>query len=457
MKYLKFLSMRNSVVILFAVLIVVGCNSTGATGELIGVQGRSVSEQPTPFGTVYIPSGSFMRGTGSQDPAHRIGVAKRVSISAFYMDETEITNNEYRQFVQYVIDSITRRMLGETFPEFLIQTENDDAEPNINWKTRLKWTPEVEEALADLYLPVEERFNGLKEIDKRKLNYAYYTFNFQGAASKVFEPQEEQSSGEVYYSSFLNRPQAMQSRRQFIKKHVINGYPDTLCWILDWSYSYNEPMAMMYFDSPSYDHYPVVGVNWVQANAFCNWRSDVYNAHLVSSGFPAAQKFRLPTEAEWEYAARGGLNESAYPWGGYYARNENGCVLGNFKPGRGDYALDGSIRTYIVGHFAPNDWGLYDMMGNVSEWCIDAYDESIGNVNDLDPIFEYNVKEGDGPGRHRKVIRGGSWKDFAELCKVYNRDYEYQDTCKSYVGFRCVQPCLGRNRSATGGSGSNVY
>jgi formylglycine-generating enzyme required for sulfatase activity len=448
--------MRNAVVTLFAVLIIVGCNSTGATGELIGVQGRFVSEQPTPFGTVYVPPGSFMRGTGGQDPTYQIMAARRVSISAFYMDETEITNNEYRQFVKYVTDSITRRLLGETFPEFLIQTENDEAEPAINWKTKIKWTPEMEEALADLYLPFEERFNGKKEIDKKKLNYSYYTYSFQDAAAKNFDPQE-QNNNEIYYGSFLNRPQVMLSRKQFIKKHVVNVYPDTLCWIFDWSYSYNDPMAMLYFNSPRFDHYPVVGVNWVQANAFCDWRTKLYNTYLQASGFPEAQKFRLPTEAEWEYAARGGLDEGAYPWGGYYARNDNGCVLGNFKPGRGDYAIDGAIRTLIVGHYAPNDWGLYDMMGNVSEWCIDAYDESIGNVHDLDPIYEYDVKDGDGPGLHRKVIRGGSWKDFSELCKVYYRGNEYQDTCKSYVGFRCVQSYLGRGKSVTGGSGSNVY
>jgi formylglycine-generating enzyme required for sulfatase activity len=461
MKYgknlIKFFNLRNAVVVLFATLIVAGCGTT-STGELIGVQGRFNVEQQTPFGTVYIPPGSYTRGTGGQDPTYQVMTAKKISITAFYMDETEITNNEYRQFVEYVQDSIMRRMLGETFPEFLVQTENDDAEPSINWKTKIKWTPELEEAVVDLYLPFEERFNGVKEIDKRRLNYAYYTFAFQNAATKNFEKQEEPAgNSEVYYSSFLNRPQAMQSRRQFITKHVVNVYPDTLCWIFDWSYSYNDPMAMLYFSSPMYDNYPVVGVNWVQANAFCNWRTEMYNKYMKASGFPEAQRFRLPNEAEWEYAARGGLDGAPYPWGGLYARNENGCVLGNFKPGRGDYALDGSPYPCIVGHFAPNDWGLYDMMGNVAEWCYDAYDESISNLHDLNPVFEYNVKEGDGPGRHRKVTKGGSWKDFSELCKVYFRGYEYQDTCKSYVGFRCVQSYLGVGRNIGGGSGSNVY
>jgi gliding motility-associated lipoprotein GldK len=449
--------MRSAVVLLFAVLIVVGCNSSSATGELIGVQGRSGLEQPTPFGMVYIPHGSFMRSVGGQDPAHQIASARRVTVSAFYMDETEITNNEYRQFVKYVSDSITRRLLGETFPEFLIQTENDDAEPSINWKTKIKWSPEVEEALADLYLPFEERFNGRKEIDKKKLNYSYYTYDLAKAALKNFDPQESDNNSEIYYGSFLNRPQAMQSRRQLITKHVVNVYPDTLCWIFDWSFSYNEPMAMLYFDSPMYDNYPVVGVNWVQAKAFCDWRTQLYNKYLRASGYPETQKFRLPSEAEWEYAARGGLDGAAYPWGSYYARNDNGCVLANFKPGRGDYALDGAAYTCIVGHFSPNDWGLYDMSGNVAEWCNDAYDESVGNVHDLNPSFEYEAKDGEGPSRKRKVIKGGSWKDFAELCKVYDRRFEYQDTCKSYLGFRCVQSYLGRGKNIGTGSGSNVY
>ena len=82
--------------------------------------------------------------------------------------------------------------------------------------------------------------------------------------------------------------------------------------------------------------------------------------------------FRLPTEAEWEYAARGGRDMAKYPWGNPYIRNSKGCMLANFKPGRGNYYDDGFAYTAPVASYFANDYGLYDMSGNVAEWCEDA-------------------------------------------------------------------------------------
>ncbi len=460
MKNLKsLLDLRNMTIFLIGLFLMFGCGGGSSTGELVGLPGRMSFEQPTPFGMVYIPGGSFMRGTGSHDPSYQLLNSRQVSISAFYMDETEITNNEYRQFVQYVTDSIMRRMLGETYPEYLIDLGNgeEEGEKVINWRTKLKPGMENDEALNDFYLPAEERFEHRKDVDVRKLNYIYYTYDYEGASRKSNDFSEVKMDQDVHYGSFVSRPHNMLSRQRFVRKHIVNVYPDTLCWIFDWVYSYNEPMVANYFNSPMYDHYPVVGINWKQANAFCAWRSRVYNAGMTAKGYPAAQSFRLPTEAEWEYAARGGLSENPYPWGGPYARNINGCVLGNFKPGRGNYTLDGSLYPCIVAHYSPNDWGLYDMMGNVSEWCIDAFDETIANVHDFNPVFTYDAKDEDGVGLKRKVVKGGSFKDFAELAKVQYRGFEYQDSCKSYVGFRCVQSYLGRGKSSGNSSGSNIY
>lgn len=455
------LDVRNFTIVLIGLFLMFGCGNGSSNGELVGVPGRSNSEQPTPFGMTYIPGGSFMRGTGSNDPSYQMMNARPVSLSAFYMDETEITNNEYRQFVQYVTDSITRKLLGETYPELRIEPaegiEEDEMEPIINWKTKMKPEMYADENLQELYLPVEERFEHRKEIDARKLNYIYYTYDYVEAAKKGSDFSEVNRDPEIHYGSFVSRPQNMLSRQRFVKKHIVNVYPDTLCWIFDWSYSFNEPMTASYFSSPMYDNYPVIGVNWKQARAFCEWRTRLYNGGMAAKGYSTAQAFRLPTEAEWEYAARGGLEGNPYPWGGKYARNINGCLLGNFKPGRGDYTADGSMYQCIVGHFAPNDWGLYDMMGNVSEWCTDAYDESIANVHEANPVYTYEASDDDGVGLKRKVIKGGSWKDFAELTKIQYRTFEYQDSCKSYVGFRCVQPYLGRGQNTGNGSGSNVY
>ncbi len=451
---------QHASIVLASVLMLMSCQKNSGYGELTGVSDRNRFEAPTPFGMVYVPAGSYTMGVGGEDPTYAMLFSpKAVSISAFYMDETEITNNEYRQFVNWVVDSLKFRLLGEVEPEtFLIENEEDDGLSAINWSARPKrWTPEMTEALEQLYTPIDERFYHAKEIDTRKLNYEYWTFDYQSAAKKGGSVDEDEKKPDVYMASFVSRPQSLKSRAGYIKRHVVNVYPDTLCWIADFTYSYNEPYVRSYFGSPMYDHYPVVGVNWIQANAFCNWRTITHNAELAKRGITKLEEYRLPTEAEWEFAARGGLEMNPYPWGGPYALNMNGCLIGNFKPQRGRYALDGGNRPIIVGHYAPNDYGLYDMMGNVSEWCMDHYQESPEYLFDLDPVILYDATETDAPGQKRKAIRGGSFKDFAENCKVYQRHYEYQDTCKSYVGFRCVMSYLGRDKYDNTGTASNVY
>jgi gliding motility-associated lipoprotein GldK len=284
----------------------------------------------------------------------------------------------------------------------------------------------------------------------------YYWIDYRQAALKTdfSNSQKEEYKGTM----FANRPKGLNDRTQIIKKEVINVYPDTLCWIHDYVYSNNDDYSRLYFSSPAYDHYPVVGVSWKQAKAFCVWRSNYLNNYLRSIDYSEMCDFRLPSEAEWEYAARGGISDMPYPWGGPYIRNINGCFLANYEPLRGHYDDDGGMRTLMVGHYAPNDFGLYDMSGNVAEWCEDAYNESIYIVgNSLSLVNTYNAADDDPPAMKRKVIRGGSWKDQKYYIQVQTRTYEFQDTAKSYIGFRCVDSYLGRVKGDYMKAASNVY
>ncbi|NQX98871.1 MAG: SUMF1/EgtB/PvdO family nonheme iron enzyme, partial [Flavobacteriales bacterium] len=293
------------------------------------------------------------------------------------------------------------------------------------------------EALEVMYLSPGERFMRRREIDVRKLNYTYYWIDFRRAAKRESRDALNGEEGERHAFN--------TDRSSFLMRDVINVYPDTLAWIHDFTYSYNEPMTLNYFWHPAYDDYPVVGVSWKQATAFCIWRTNLFNDFLVDGGSELVNDFRLPTESEWEYAARGGLDGSPYPWGGPYIRNSRGCFLGNFKPMRGNYIDDGGFHTVKINSYNPNDFGLYCMAGNVSEWTSNAFDESAYNfAHDLNPDYLYDAKDSDPEVLKRKVIRGGSWKDIGYYLQTGTRTYEYQDTAKCYIGFRCVMTYLGR-------------
>jgi gliding motility-associated lipoprotein GldK len=347
---------------------------------------------------------------------------KEVTVQGFYMDATEITNNEYRQFVYWVRDSIAHKLLGQV-------KKVNDAE-YIDWTQKINYSdPATLEKLDAMIYAPDDRIWGRKAIDVRKLIYHSETYDLKAAAMD----------------------KGKHPRNSFIVKNDTPIYPDTLCWIREFSYSYNDPMAKMYFWHPAFDNYPVVGVNWNQASAFCVWRSRLWNDYRTSKGLYTEGEFRLPTEAEWEYAARGGRSQSPYPWGGPYLRNKKGCLLANFKPGRGDYAEDGAVYPVRVDAYWPNDYGLYNMAGNVSEWTSSAYYENgYSFAMDLNPDIQVNAGKNAPPKMKRKVVRGGSWKDIGYFLQVSTRTYEYQDTAKSYIGFRCVIDFLGRSKNDFG-------
>jgi gliding motility-associated lipoprotein GldK len=451
--------MKKLLFISLLAIIMGSCKNSG-NGELTGVLKREKFYQPDPYGMAYVPMGSYTMGVGDQDvPYAHLNDPRTITVAAFYMDETEITNNEYRQFVYWVRDSIARRLLGEVNAEQFLISENKKTKetfdpPFLNWETEIDWNKEENrDALEQMFLPEHERYYRRKEIDTRKLFYEYYTIDLKAASAKDYS-----TPGDSKNAGLANRPQGLKDRSIYVRKEVINVYPDTLTWLHDYVYSFNDPMTERYFWHPAYDNYPLVGVNWKQATAFCIWRSRYLESFLRKKNSAVANEFRLPTEAEWEWAARGGNTFSPYPWGGPYTRNDKGCFLANFKPLRGNYADDGGATSVIVAHYPANDFGLYDMSGNVSEWTNDAFDESSYNFTwDMNPSYTYNAKETDPAALKRKVVRGGSWKDIAYYLQVASRTYEFQDSSKCYVGFRCVQNYLGRQKDDNPARASKIY
>jgi sulfatase modifying factor 1 len=464
--------MRRLLLLACFIALITGCNKFD--GQLIGVQNRPAWFQADPYGMVYIPMGSYMMGPDDQEvPYAYTTKQKMVSVQAFYMDDSEISNNEYRQFVYWVRDSIMHMMLYAGGDENQVTAQdqfgNDIDPPTIRWDAKMDFEDQtVNENLADLYLPAAEQFYRRKEIDTRKLNFLFYTINIRlaavknGDAGNRFVPDKDAPdkkgqqfiNGKGHYdvtdkpfdgNDYKTRFRKGVDRSVFIDKHVINIYPDTLAWVHDFTYSFNEPMTNMYFWHPAYDNYPVVGVSWKQATAFCVWRTQLMDTYLLTHDQTIVNDFRLPTEAEWEYAARGGLALSPYPWGGPYIRNSRGCFLCNFKPMRGSYMDDGGFHTVGIYSYNPNDYGLYCMAGNAAEWTSNAYDESAYDFDhDLNSDYVYDAADNEPNVLKRKVIRGGSWKDVGYYCQTSSRTYEYQDTAKCYVGFRCVETYLGR-------------
>lgn len=425
---MRFLSKIKILVVIALPLVFLmeGCGLNNTKGQLVGVKGRQAWSHPVPYGMVNIPTGTFHMGQSDQDVIYALtSRPMQVTVQSFFMDDTEITNNEYRQFVLWVRDSIARKTLGENY---IIEPEGG-GEPVINWKPEIDWEKqETREALSDLYYSGDDVLVTQFEFNTRKFIYTYRWLDLNDAAQR----------------KYVDNPPS--NRSKFIRTESVPIYPDTLCWIRDFTYSFNEPMTQMYFHHPAYDDYPVVGVNWNQARAFCHWRTRYLNDYYLAQGYPSVLPFRLPTEAEWEYAARSGRDFSPYPWGGPYIRNSKGCFLANLKPLRGNYMEDGGFYPVKVTSYFPNDYGLYCMAGNVSEWTDNAYSESISSViDDMNPYYYYDAKKGELATQKRKSTRGGSWKDVGYYLQNGVRTYEYQDTGKSYIGFRCVVTYMGRS------------
>nr|WP_176453739.1 SUMF1/EgtB/PvdO family nonheme iron enzyme [Cardinium endosymbiont of Bemisia tabaci]CDG50377.1 Gliding motility protein GldK [Cardinium endosymbiont cBtQ1 of Bemisia tabaci] len=213
--------------------------------------------------------------------------------------------------------------------------------------------------------------------------------------------------------------------------------PDMNSWQRDFGFMFmDDSFGTSYCNDPGFGDRPIVGITFEAAQQFARVRSIYRNKYLVSKGLPPAPDFRLPTAVEWEYAAKGGSSSFQYPWGGPNVRDTKGNLLANFKVTKGNYSASGYTYTSPVKAFPPNGYGLYDMAGNVSEWCQDVYspiaiykDRSERSIDISDKtVF--------------RVIKGGSWKDYAYALQTGVCDFENQEVARCYIGFRCVMSAV---------------
>lgn len=283
------------------------------------------------------------------------------------------------------------------------------------------------------------------------------------------------------------------------REYYESALPDTSVWAKE--LAFNDPYVNHYLRYPGFRYFPVVGVTWEQATDYCIWRTAVVNSKLAQEAgldeFEGAESgggriplesgvvlpdYRLPTEAEWEYAAAAligttyldevQLYKRLYPWDGHSLRNpygkQMGYFLANFRRGRGDYAgiagklNDGAMITAYIYEYPPNDFGLYNMGGNVSEWVQDVYRPlSFQDMNDLNPIRrngfldeqdQYNNIYKDANNFNSlitdsvRVFKGGSWNDIAYWVSPGTRRFLDQDSATATIGFRCAMIRAGSNR-----------
>lgn len=358
-----------------------------------GFQVDSWEGQETGPGLIFIEGGTFTMGRVEQDVRHDWdNIPRTATVSSFYLDETEVTNVDYREYLFWI-----SRVFYASYPE----------------------------------------------VYKRAL-------------------------------------------------------PDTLVWRS--KLGFNEPYVELYLRHPAYNYYPVVGISWLQATDYCAWRTDRVNEQILiregilrtnpnqvdednfnTDSYLAGQyeglvrsdlidldpnkdtrkvrledgillpRYRLPTEAEWEFAALGLIgntvferitNRRLYPWNGAYMRNADdrykGEMMANFKRGRGDnmgaagYLNDRADIPTDVASYWPNDYGLYCMAGNVNEWVKDVY-RALSLEDDDDfrtfrgNVFKTQLREEEGEIAEKDSLGRIIWRDVTEEENTQRRNYKKAD------------------------------
>jgi formylglycine-generating enzyme len=313
-------------------------------------QGDSSTE-----GMVYIPGGQFMMGGDNEQASQDEYPRHQVKVSPFWMDATEVTNAQFRKFVEATGYVTT-------------------AEQKPDWEEIKKSVPPGTPKPPDSVMV---------------------------AASLVFR----QSSTPV----------------------DLRDFNQWWSWVpgADWRHPEGPGSTI-----EGKDNYPVVHVSWFDAMAYCKWAGK-----------------RLPTEAEWEFAARGGLEGNIYPWGNEHVNA--GKPKTNSWEGKFPYQneqKDGFLKMAPVKSFAPNGYGLYDMSGNVWEWCADYYHsgyyETVSHAVAVNPKGPSRSFDPEDPYTAKRSLRGGSFLCNDSYCSGYRtarRMKSSPDTGLEHTGFRCVR------------------
>ena len=395
-----------------------------------------IADNVIPEGMVLINRGHLRMGVERKDSTWGDNTPTRdISVDDFWMDKTEITNAQYHAFIKDICDSIIAQRMEDPY-----------------------YSGDRKKVMESLY--ITNPVTGEKLLDSRQIIYVYEIYDYVESMKRKYrlDPHERvlntdikvdeqeqiwiskdtayiDKSGNIVRET-INRP--LSGPFDFLNTYIVNVYPDTTCWVNDFPNADNGIYAKYYFSHPDYKDYPVVGVTWEQANAFCAWRTERMKAKM-GNDYRTEQPFRLPTEAEWAYAARG-RQQNEFPWEDEKAGNGKGFFFANFMPENGNFAKDGNIITSRVGVYPANANGLYDMAGNVAEWTSTLYTAAgIEAMNNINPQLKYNAAIEDPYRLKRKSVRGGSWKDSESHIRSWWRSAEYQNQPRSYIGFRCVR------------------
>lgn len=500
-----------------------------------------------PPGMVYIPGGSvtIKYSQSSTDTNSK----KRVSLSSFYIDKTEVTNQQYRMFTEWVIDSIAIVNYLKEDKYFLDPPPGGYKDESTTTATTTTDTSVVKDTLAtalgsETPAPVTTPSvttssavtDSTGKLVRRRINWSKVRHKdifesdddaIKAKIAPMFDPVTGKIKEELYVYSF-NYVKATGTNKNVkigeIATEPINIYPDEKVWFKDMANSQVDILVENYFTQPPFDDYPVVGVTWKQARAFAAWRSHTNweYANIAEYLKYYRLQYSLPSEAQWVYAAGKDIRNTKQPQmvvepdidttpvvsdsamaaaalapvsdsaalasaapvvdsastkvaasdedGGkkkkknkkkkkeeevveevaaapapkadknsMVDRDRSGSLLVNFKQEEGDYTEDGANFTLPVMSYAPNEYGVYNMVGNVAEWVLDAYSPSaFAFVSDINPVLMYDADMKDAEAMKRKVIRGGSFVSNAKALSPFTRDYQLQDEVHCYVGFRCV-------------------